>query len=124
MVGAWPKPPNYSTAPPFSPKETYPKIRQSSLDCSRTVWPAPCRTHDRPSKSSLLTAISAAASENRCVASGHPRCGRSIRFGRELSKGVLSSIERAPLRQRDLNHPVKRIGSPTVLNVEEVVAQC
>jgi hypothetical protein len=72
---------------------------------------------------------------NPCMASSAPpkigasqqrvsACGRSIRFGRELSKGALSSIERAPLLQRDLNHPVKRIGSPTVLNVEEVVAQC
>jgi len=34
-------------------------------------------------------------------------------------------VERARgLRQRDFNHPVKWVLSPTVLNVEEVVAQC
>ena len=41
------KPPNCSTAQHFSPKAAYPRIRQSSPDCSRTVWPAPCRTRHR-----------------------------------------------------------------------------
>ncbi len=41
------KPPNYFTAQPFSPKAAYPRTRQSSPDCSRTVWLAPCRTHHR-----------------------------------------------------------------------------
>jgi HSP90 family molecular chaperone len=29
------------TAQPFSPAATYPRTRQSSPDCSRSVWPAP-----------------------------------------------------------------------------------
>ena len=28
------------------------------------------------------------------------------------------------LRQRNFNHPVEPVGSPTVLNIEEVVPQC
>jgi hypothetical protein len=68
--------------------------------------------------------LASSTSESRSVDHRASALREIVRFGRELSKGALSSIERAPLRQRDLNHPVKRIGSPTVLNVEEVVAQC
>jgi hypothetical protein len=35
------------TAQPFSPKAAYPRTRQSSPDCSRSVWPAPYRGRHR-----------------------------------------------------------------------------
>jgi hypothetical protein len=39
--------PELLTAQPFSPKATHPRSRQSSPDCSRSVWPAPYRGRHR-----------------------------------------------------------------------------
>ena len=47
----WSKPPNCSTAQPFSPKATYPRTQRSLPDYSRTAWLALYRTRD-PSLSS------------------------------------------------------------------------
>lgn len=50
-------------------------------------------------------------------------CRRSIRIGREPLRCAGSSTRTCTaLTQRDFYHPVKLILSPTVLNVEKVVA--
>ena len=113
----------FQSAQSFSPNETYAKTRKVHRTARGPL--AGAVEHARLTlESSLSRAFSVAVSE---IGASRQRAFalREIDpLGKAFSTGAPSSIERAPLRQRDFNHPVKRIGSPTVLNVEEVVAQC
>jgi hypothetical protein len=83
LIPHWSKPPSCFTAQPFSPKVSYPRTRQSSPDCSQTVWLAPCRTRDRSLfRRSLNQAFCSPSAPARRIRRRSGRSGRRNRTQR------------------------------------------